>query len=124
MHSAQAIVAASLADARVMIQENLEESDAWVIRGVLAIYNRQTADEQQSQCTKHYNKVGFSGVDSQILSSFAQQILRHRVESHPRFASPLSPRQLEIARAKMRKYAGQLARVAREKRAERQEAAV
>ena len=122
MHKVSDIINNSLANARVLVQENLRDSDAWLIRGILAIYDSQTADEQDLECTKHDNGVGFSGVDAQILSSFAQQIQRHKADPSPRFRSPLSPRQLEIGRAKLHKYAMQLVRIARQNYATKLEA--
>lgn len=115
MHTAQEILNASLANARIMVQENMRDSDAWLVRGILCIFDRQTADEQNSEDTKHHNGIGFSGADAQILSSFAKQIQKHQRDLNPKFRSPLSPRQLEIARKKMSKYAMQLVRIARDK---------
>jgi len=107
MHSAQDVVNATLANSRVMIQENMNESYHWLIRGILCIFARQTADEQSVNQTKWHNGVGFGAVDAEILSSFAKQIENGRT---------LSQRQIEVARKCMRKYAMQLARIAREKR--------
>lgn len=78
----------------------------WLYRGILAIFNKQTYDEQQSETTKEDNGVGFNGVDAYMLSSFAKQIAAGRT---------LSPKQLAIARKKMPKYAGQLIQIAKEK---------
>ena len=39
----------------------LTNSDAAVERAILAIYKRQTEDEQRTEETRHYNKMGFSG---------------------------------------------------------------
>jgi len=107
MHTGQDVINATYANARVMIQENMEESYHWLTRGILAIFNRQTADEQCADQTKWHNGVGFGAVDAEILSSFAKQIENGRT---------LSRRQTEVARKCMRKYAMQLARIAREQR--------
>lgn len=87
------------------ISAKLQTSDAWVVRAVIAIYERQTEDEQVSMTTNHHNSVGFNGVDAEIMSSFAQQAKRR---------GSLSPKQLVIARRKIMKYAGQLAAIANE----------
>jgi hypothetical protein len=50
--------------------------------------------------------MGFNGVDAEILTSFAVQIKRF---------NRLSPKQIEIARKKMGKYARQLQRIVAEK---------
>jgi hypothetical protein len=98
------------------IRGKLATSDKWLIRGILAIYARQTADEQSSQTTKYHNGVGFNGTDATLLSSFAKQIRAWEGTdpSQRRYRLPLSPKQMQLARRKMGKYAGQLARIAEE----------
>ncbi len=116
MHEANAIRNASEKQAAQMVRENLAASDTWLIRGLLAIFKRQTSDEQTSEHTKYRNDIGFNGLDAPILSSFAKQARRwyDTPESQRKFRSPLSPKQMALARRKMAKYAGQLARIARE----------
>ncbi len=95
------------------IQTNLRDNDTWVIRGVVAIYNLQTTDEQRKQETTENNGVGFNGVDGYIMSSFAEQIQTWMNNRSPRkFRFPLSQKQLKIARKKIIKYAGQLTKIA------------
>lgn len=86
-----------------MIREKLELSNVWVIRGLLAIYKYQTESEKVAGQTREDNEVGFNGVDSIIMSSFAQQWTTRGF---------LSPKQWTIARKKVMKYAGQLAKIA------------
>ena len=71
----------------------------WATRALIVIYEKQTEDEKAIGTTKHHNQVGFNGVDSEILSSFAEQIKRGR---------SLSPKQRTILHKKMPKYASQL----------------
>jgi hypothetical protein len=85
------------------IRTLLETNDRAVARGVVAIYRYQTEAEQATQTTRDANGVGFNGVDAEILSSFALWINGGR---------PLTPKMLALARKKMMKYAGQLARIA------------
>lgn len=85
------------------IKEMLERNPKAVTRGLLAIYKNQTMDEQLSQSTHYHNGIGFTGADAEILSSFAEQLKRGR---------NLSYKQFEMAKKKMVKYAGQLARIA------------
>ena len=73
-------------------------------------YNFQTDEEQVIEDTKEHNGVGFNGVDGHILSSFATQILRW--ENDKKYKSPLSPKQMIIARKRIVKYSGQLAKIA------------
>lgn len=84
----------------------MNEDDAWLYRGILRIYDRQTQDEQNSEVTAHDNGIGFNSVDATILSSFAKQIASRNF---------LTPKQKEIARKKMAKYAGQLLTIATNK---------
>lgn len=88
------------------IVKMLSENNAWLYRGLVTIYNYQTADEQAADATAHDNGVGFNSVDAFILTSFAKQIVARNY---------LTPKQIEIARAKMVKYAGQLLRIAQAK---------
>lgn len=88
------------------IKEKLVTDQRWLMRGITAIYKKQTWDEQQSESTKEDNGVGFNGVDAYILSSFAKQIKAGRT---------LSTKQLAIAQKKMPKYAGQLLIIAKTK---------
>lgn len=85
------------------IRYNMELHNAWLYRGLLAIYDRQTEDEKASDLTKHENMVGFNGVDSVILSSYAKSLKEW---------GRLTPKQIAICRKKMLKYAGQLAKIA------------
>ena len=65
-----------------------------VERALVLLYERQTADEQIGECTVHANKVGFSGIDGEILTSFAKQILRSPYPPGQR----LSPKQFAVVR--------------------------
>jgi hypothetical protein len=96
---------------RENIRELLNKNDKMIEKSIVKIFENQTADEQSTEETSHDNGIGFSGCDAKILSSFAKQILEGRI---------LSSKQLEIARKKMMKYAGQLARIANELEAEKQ----
>ncbi len=89
-----------------MIKEKLLSDNRWLVRGILAIYHKQTYEEQTADATLKDNGVGFNGVDAFILSSFAKQLKQGRT---------LSMKQLLIARRKMPKYAGQLLQIAKEK---------
>lgn len=94
------------------IRDLLDRSDEAVIRGLLRIYERQTFDEQKSEFTKHDNGIGFSAADGHILSSFAKQVKKHQIDPNPRYKTPLSPKQMAMARARIRKYARQLCEIA------------
>jgi len=95
-----------------MIRDNITAGPwIWVARALVVLHDRQTNDEREAQTTSHSNGVGFNGTDANILSSFAEQV--RAWEATPpqerRYAMPLSPRQMELARKKVAKYARQLA---------------
>lgn len=93
---------------RNIISDKLQTDDRWLYRGIVAIYERQTADEQQSETTEEHNAMGFNGTDAKFGTSLAKQILAGR---------SLSIKQAQAARKMMRKYAGQLVKCAKEKAA-------
>lgn len=88
------------------IKEKLLSDNKWLMRGIVAIFEKQTWDEQQTEQTQEHNGVGFNGIDAELMSSFAKQIQRGRV---------LSAKQLALAHKKMPKYSGQLLNIAKEK---------
>jgi hypothetical protein len=88
------------------IKENIMADDTWMTRAVLAIYDRQTKDEQIVEVTRVFNKVGFNKPDSPFLSSIAKLLLR-------RFT--LTPKQKYKTRKKIVKYSNQLVFLANNK---------
>ena len=81
------------------LKEQLATRDNQAIKGLLTIYSYQTIEEQCDGHTKEFNGVGFSGFDSDILSSFAQQYLEK---------GWLSPKQMNYVKKYMPKYSKQL----------------
>ena len=90
---------AKIAHIRNMVSTN----PSWALRALERIYALQTSDEQACGITRNLNGVGFSGADSEILSSFAEQVKKGRT---------LSPKQMTILYKKMPKYARQLMGIA------------
>lgn len=85
------------------IKEMVKTSEVAQNRALIAIYNGQTKEEKDAACTEEDNGIGFSGIDAEILTSFAKQFLLRQY---------LSPKQRAILAKKMPKYAGQLWRIA------------
>ena len=85
------------------IKDHMEHEDEWLYRGILAIYNRQTDNEQFSGETHESNGIGFNGADAPIMSGFAEFLKK---------TGFLTPKQRFVARKKMMKYANQLANIA------------
>lgn len=82
-----------------IIRQQIAADDKACIRALLIVYARQTPDEQYTQDTRYLNGRGFNGRDAELLSSFAQQF---------QAKGRLTERQLEWAKKKMTKYAGQV----------------
>jgi len=85
------------------IKTKLVEDDAWVCRGLLAIYKKQTPDEQTSETTNHNNGVGFNRIDAEFLSSLAKSFMRY---------GTLTPKQIHYGRKRLLKYTKQLVKIA------------
>ena len=80
-------------------KQKISKDPRWATRALLAIYEKQTESEKQSETTREYNGVGFTAFDGELLTSFAKQVQAGR---------ELSPRQLSYLFKRMPKYAGQL----------------
>lgn len=85
---------------------NLRTKPEWALKGLITIYESQTESEKSIGATVEHNGVGFTGVDSILLSSFAEQVLSGRV---------LSQRQMVVLLKCMPKYAGQLYKIEKAK---------
>lgn len=85
------------------IQKMLDENDRAVCRALVAIYERQTEHEKCIGQTREHNGIGFSAFDAEFLSSLAEQV---------KTRGTLSPRQLELARKKIKSYWRQLVEIA------------
>lgn len=99
------------------IKDKLMTNEQWMLKGLYTIYQYQTEEEQNTETTRFHNGVGFSGVDGEILTSFAKQLIRKGYEDHlrnklgVRISQYFSPKQEAILRKKIGKYARQLVRV-------------
>ena len=82
------------------IKNQLATNQAWAIKALVKVYTLQTLDEQATGQTSNLNGVGFNGIDSQILSSFAEQVNKGR---------NLSAKQMAIVFKKMPRYHKQVA---------------
>jgi hypothetical protein len=78
----------------------INTSDRAVERAVLAIYARQTADEQEAGVTSHLNARGFNGSDASYGSYCARWLLK---------GNHLTGKHLGRCRSLVRKYHRQLA---------------
>jgi hypothetical protein len=85
------------------ISTSLQTNDAFLARSIVKLFEFQTYDEQATEYTRHHNNVGFNGVDAPFLSSLAKWYEQKGF---------LTPKQTARARRQMKKYAGQLTRIA------------
>jgi len=90
------------------IWQNIITSNAWVEKSLVALLAQQTADERASETTMYQNGRGFSGCDAQFLTSLAEQANARRAK----LGYALSEKQYAAARKCLKKYCGQLARIA------------
>lgn len=85
------------------IKEMLINNDNAVIRGILALYEKQTLDEQTAKNSRHSNGIGFNRFDSRTMSLYANQI---------KTGYELDAVQFRDARERIMKYSKQLMRIA------------
>lgn len=89
-----------------IILNKMMTNPKWLLAGVVAIYNKQTENEKNAESTQEDNGIGFNGCDGQFGTSIAKKILA---------GYSMSPKQLAALQKMMKKYAGQLLRIAKEK---------
>jgi hypothetical protein len=86
-----------------VLREQLLTNDRWAVRGLIAIYGYQTAQEQARGETSVKNRVGFSAYDAQTMTALAQQVIGGR---------QLTTVQLRLLRPRIARYAKQLLDIA------------
>lgn len=85
------------------ILEGLKSNNSWVEKAVLAIFNKQTIEEQISDSTRKSNNMGYNSSDARLMSYYAKWI---------QSGKKLTGCHLEKARKKIYKYSGQLTKIA------------
>lgn len=91
---------------KIEIQEKLKTDRVWLVRGLMAIYQRQTEDEKCNRTTRHENGIGFNKVDSDFATGMAKWWKEHKFFTNGQYTA--------IGKI-MNKYAGQLAKIANSK---------
>lgn len=64
----------------------LETNDKAVARALVVLYNRQTADEQRTEDTRHSNGIGFTSADAFMGTSMAKQYIKFNSLSNKQVA--------------------------------------
>ncbi|MDR2115854.1 MAG: hypothetical protein LBP87_05680 [Planctomycetaceae bacterium] len=88
------------------IHTNIHQSYKWLVRAVLALYQLQTNEEKTQKTTIAKNNIGFNVIDARYMSNIAQQL---QTGKH------LTMKEQYIARRTLKKYYGQLLRIANSK---------
>lgn len=104
------------------IRQQMIDNPRWMLIGLITIYKHQTASEQQARTTSESNGVGFNGPDSKSLSTIAGYLVNKYGEMTIRMDKNATLEKYldkswarEAVAKKMPKYAGQLAKLANEK---------
>lgn len=77
------------------VQHQLETNPRWALRCLEVVYDNQTYDEKVIGATNHNNKIGFTGTDAEILTSFYTQYKKR---------GSLSEKQMALLFKKAKKY--------------------
>lgn len=89
------------------LKEKLGTDPRWAKHALLKIFEFQTQEEQDHECTHDHNGVGFTGVDGEFLSSLAKQLLKYK---------RLSDKQMIHLFKKMPKYWKQILKISDEEK--------
>lgn len=84
----------------------LRTNDDQLGRALVALYARQTEDEQEAKVTGHSNGLGFNSVDAPFLSSVAESFNKY---------GRLTEKQADAVRKCIKKYLRQLVDIANQK---------
>lgn len=85
----------------VYFKDQIATDRRWCERAILRIYKGQMSDAKQNRAEGEHLGIGFSRIDNEIMSSFAEQLERGWI---------LSDAQIKTAQKIMPKYAKQLAK--------------
>lgn len=94
--------------AKEELQALLDVNDRAVYRAILVVYANQTDAEKQCGATIEDNKKGFGAFDAEFMTSMAENLKKY---------GRLTPKQMAIARNKIKHYWKQLMIAAQEKTA-------
>lgn len=103
------------------IKDKLSTNDMWILKGLITIFDNQTADEQRQKTVRCDNGIGFTRGDADFMCSIAKGLIergiREAFELRQRLSvdTILSQKQAFLLRKRIVKYAGQLAKEAEAK---------
>ena len=90
----------------VEIKTKISTDQRWLERAILAIFERQTFQEQRVEQTLEFNKIGFNGPDARKMTYYANWIRR---------GNHLDGEFLEDAKKRILKYSKQLEKISEKK---------
>ena len=88
------------------IKDKIKTNQAWLERAIVALFDKQTRDEQATEDTHVNNKIGLNKPDAHKMSYYAKWIMAGK---------HLNGRFLEDARNRVLKYSKQLTKMANNK---------
>jgi len=88
---------------KAKIKHMISTNPAWTEKAIIALYNYQTAYEQNIENTVEHNSVGFNAPDAHRLTYYAKWI---------RSGKHLTGHHLTKAQSMIKKYSGQLVEIA------------
>jgi len=100
------------------IRDRLATNDLWALKGLLTVFDNQTADEQQQKTVKVDNGIGFTRADADLMCNLAKLAIAKGVREALELKQKVtidqvfSSKQAYLFRKKIVKYAGQLAKEA------------
>jgi len=89
-------------ETRSFVKNQLATNKVWATHALVKIFEFQTEMEKVQEHTRENNHVGFTGVDGEILTSFAKHYISRGF---------LSPKQMKIVYKKMPKYWMQIIKI-------------
>ncbi len=102
------------------IKEKLKSDDRWILRGLMAIYKKQTVEEKMLLESTENNGLGFDKFDAEELTKMSIQLLADQ-KFFDNIKNPnikisildfLHPRQSVILKRRIGRYASQLLKIA------------
>jgi len=77
MVCSNSLAAITKKEVKEFVRKQLGTNSKWALKALITIYDHQTAHEQNIGATTEYNGVGFSGIDSEFLSSLAVKYIQY-----------------------------------------------
>ena len=97
---------------KLEIIDALDRSDKFVENALIAMYERQTEEEQTNRETTCKNGIGFASSDGRWMSGLSETLIARRNYKTP---FSLKTETMDKLRRALKKYSGQIAEIANKK---------